>query len=203
MLKNIHKNLPVACILTLLFIYSCKTPFATREPEKPTTQQSTWIQPTSPHFVIANLQNAIAEKNVTNYIRCLADTSSSPVNFRYFADPAVANANPGLFINWQLFEEQNYLNQLLSSLPQDSISQITFDLISESSSQQDSAILIHEYHLIVKHTCQEPECPRIMDGQSEFRFVRSAENLWYIYRWSDNSIGDLPTWSMLRAYFGK
>jgi len=193
------------CFVLFLFVVvfsNCKTPFSTREPEEPKTQQSSWIQPTSPSYVMVNLKNAIAEKNITNYLRSLADTSNSQKQFRYVADPAVANANPSLFDHWGLDNEQTFINQLMLFLPKDSTSRLSLVLKSENTFQ-DSVVLVQDYHLVTNHTCKETECPRVMDGQAEFHLIRTAEDLWYIYLWIDHSVGDSPTWSKLRAYFGK
>jgi hypothetical protein len=146
--------------------------------------------------------NAIAEKNVTNYTRCLADTGNSSRTFGYLADPTIANANPGLFEKWGKEEEQNYLNQLNFFLPEDSTSRVSLDLLREDT-RQDSVFFLYEYELTVRHKVEAEECPRLMKGQAELRIERTAEELWYIYRWSDNSTGSDPTWSALRAYFGK
>ncbi len=188
--------------LAVLLLAQCKSPFATREPEEPKTEQSSWIQPTSPNYVMANLRNAVAEKNITNYLRCFADTSNSPKQFRFIAEPTVANANPGLFENWRIESEQTFINQLMLFLPRDSTSQLSFSPKSENT-YQDSVVLVQEYHLIIHHTCKSEECPRDMVGQAEFRLIRTPEDLWFIYLWIDRAVGDKPTWSLLKAYFGK
>ncbi|MBN2001016.1 hypothetical protein JW935_25955 [candidate division KSB1 bacterium] len=181
---------------------ACSNPFATREPEEPKSNQSTWIQPTSPTFLMANLRNAIKEKNAINYLRCLADTSESQLTFRYDADPAVANAHPGLFDRWGIEQEQTYFNQLLFFLPADSTSSLSLELLRENVFQ-DSVILLQRYQLTIRHKCRALDCPRMMEGQAEIKLLKNTSEFWYIYKWSDFSIGELPTWSELRAYFGK
>ena len=189
------------CIVILWHV-ACKTPFSTREPEPPISGQSSWIQPTSPSYVMINLRKAIAEKNNNNYLRCLADTNLVQQSFRYFPEPSVAAANPGLFINWDKEAERNYLNQMTAYLPGDSASSVVFTLISENTFQ-DSVILVQDYALIVAHKQQAAGCPKAMQGQAEFRLARSVDDLWYVYRWTDYATGDLSTWSLLRAFFGK
>lgn len=189
-------------VLLLAAALGCKTPFSTREPEEPRTSQSTWVQPTSPAYVMINLRTAIAERNSQNYLRCLADTSLVPGSFAFFPDPAVAAANPGLFLRWDKESERNYLNQLLAFVPRDSVSSLSMTLIREST-YQDSVVLVQEYVLTVGHRQQREGAPRQMRGQAEFRLIRSSEELWYIRRWADYATGDYPTWSALRAFFGK
>jgi hypothetical protein len=186
----------------LLLAAGCKTPFSTREPEEPKTTQSTWVQPTSPNYVMINLRTAVAERNSQNYLRCLADTSLVTASFAYLPESAVGAANPGLFLHWGKESERNYLNQLLAFLPKDSVSSLSINLIRESTFQ-DSVVLVQEYVLTIGHRQQTEGAPRQMRGQAEFRLMRSSEELWYIHRWADYATGDYPTWSSLRAFFGK
>ncbi len=181
---------------------SCKTPFSTREPETPNASQSNWVQPTSPNYVMINLRTAVTEKNSQNYLRCLADTGTAAVSFRYIPESSVAAANPGLFQEWSKESERNYLNQLLAYLPGDSLSTLTLTLIRENAFQ-DSVVLVQDYVLTLGHKQQSAGCPRQFRGQAEFRLRRSDEDLWYIYRWSDFATADQPAWSVLRAFFGK
>jgi hypothetical protein len=187
----------------LLLVLSCKTPFATRDPEPPKSQQSTWIQPTSPSYVLINLRNAIAEKNTQNYLRCLADTGKVVKRFLFIPEPSINAANPGVFRNWGHEEERIYLNQLLLYLPKDSTSQLTLTPLRESA-YQDSVILVQEYQLKLHHQRQAQVGLQLTRGQVEFRLIRSFENMWYIHRWTDYAIaGSQPTWSAVRAVFGK
>lgn len=191
----------VILIGLLLFLVSCENPFATREAEPPITNQSSWIQPTSATIVMANLKNAISEKNISNYMRCLADTANSPKSFVYFAEPSVALKNPGVFARWHKQEELNFMNQLMLYLPRDSASVLSFKTLRETPTA-DSLVFLNEYTLRLGLKC-EGDCPRLLTGQAEFRLVKTDEDLWYIHRWSDFSTGSGTTWSELRAYFGK
>ncbi len=189
-------------MVTTVFLLTCDNPFATREPEDPKSNQSTWIQPTSPAYVLANLRNAIKEKNATNYLRCLADTSESQRTFRYFADPATVSAHPGLFERWGKDQERTYFNQLLFFLPADSASGLSLDLLQENVFQ-DSVIMLQKYRLTVAHKCEASDCPRLMEGQAEIKLLKNTSEFWYIYMWRDYSVGETSTWSELRAYFGR
>ena len=184
-----------------LFAASCQNPFTTREPEPPVSNQSTWIQPTSANYVLVNLTNAINEKNITNYIRCLADTNNSKKSFLYLAEPSIALKNPGLFSQWQKEDELNFLNQMMLYLPKDSTSKLLLKSLRENSFQ-DSVILVKEYTLKLGLNCNN-DCPKDLQGQAEFRLSKTDEDLWFIHKWSDFSIGDQSTWSELRSYFGK
>ena len=184
-----------------MFVLGCQNPFATRKPEDPQSNQSTWVQPTSPNFVLINLTNAINEKNITNYIRCLSDSSNSKINFKYVAEPSIALQNPGLFSRCQKEEELNFLNQLMLYLPKDSTSKLLLKPLREISFQ-DSVVLVKEYILKLGLECTD-NCPKNIQGQAEFRLGKSDEDLWFIHKWSDFSTGDFANWSELRSYFGK
>jgi hypothetical protein len=191
----------------LIFIFSlayqyCDNPFATREPEPPQKSQSSWIQPTSPNYVLVNLKNAMQEKNKSNYLRCLADTSVSPKEFIFSPEPAVANANPGVFDRWDKEAESNYINQLYSHLPKDSLITVTFNRLKETTFQ-DSVILLQNYAIKMQDKCDETICFNNLAGQAEFRLLRTSDDFWYIHRWSDVAISDSLTWSDLKARFGK
>lgn len=192
-------------ILISLFFLAlyCENPFATREPEPPSNIQSTWNPPTSPKIVLVNLQYALEEKNKSNYLQCFADTSVSSKEYTFVPDPAVMAANPGVFNRWSKDAEANYVNQLYSYLPKDSLITVNFTKIREDDSPQDSFITQQNYTLKMHDRCDESTCLQIMTGQSEFRMIRTQDDLWYIYRWSDISVSDSLTWSDHKAQFGK
>jgi hypothetical protein len=192
----------VPAFIAIFLFFFCDSPFSTREPEQPKKSQSSWIQATSPDYVLINLKNAMQEKNKSNYLRCLADTSVSSKEFLFFAEPAVANANPGVFGRWDKEAESNYLNQLYSYLPKDSLSTVTFDRLKETT-YQDSVVLFQNYTIKIQDKCDETICFKYMTGQAEFRLLRTLDDLWYIFRWRDVSTSDSLTWSDLKARFGK
>lgn len=189
-------------LIAICLIVACQNPFATRDPETPKSDQSTWIQPTSPDYVLINLRNAIREKNITNVIRCLADTSLEE-SFEFIAEPAVAATYPNLFRHWGILDEQNYLNQLMLYLTPDSTTNLELKSPeTRTFEDSDHYIVIQDYELTIHHSCDRNDCPRYMEGQAEFRLVRNREDLWMIYRWSDSSINDSPVWSQLKAALG-
>ncbi len=197
------KKLTIIQIFAFLFIFQfCDNPFATREPEPPLKSQSSWIQPTSPSYVLINLKNAMQEKNKSNYLRCLADTSVSSKEFIFYPEPAVANANPGIFDRWDKEAESNFINQLYSHLPKDSLINVAFNRLNETTFQ-DSVTLLQNYAITMQDKCTETACFQHLAGQAEFRLVRTQDDVWYIHLWRDVSVSDSLTWSDLKARFGK
>ena len=198
-----QKKFNIFVVFFIVFAsHGCDNPFATREPESPQKNQSSWIQATSPSYVLINLKNAMQEKNKSNYLRCLADTSVSSQEFLFYPEPAVANANPGVFDRWGKEAESNFVNQLYSYLPRDSLISVTFNRLKETTFQ-DSVVLLQDYVINMQDKCDEGLCFSYMIGQAEFRLVRTLDDLWYIHRWRDVSTSDSLTWSDLKARFGK
>lgn len=189
-------------LLIFVLSLSCQWPFDTREPEPPKVQRSTWIQPTSPEMVLTNMKNAIAEKNIENYMRCLVDSVHSTKTFVYVPDPVVANTNPTLFRQWDIARERNYINQVFAVLPADSSRRLVFQELP-STVTPDSAVLKRNYELVLKHILPPKDFPREARGQAEFWLAKNDAGDWAIYRWIDAGIADAPSWSALRASFGK
>jgi hypothetical protein len=185
-------------ILTL----SCANPFATREPEVPSRQASSWIPPQSPEIVLINLRNALVQKNVENYLRSLVDSTRSSRRFRFEPDQSAVVANPGVFSNWDVQRERFYLQQLFSVLPEDSVRALDFTPVTSNVSA-DTAEFTRSYELRLHHTQQGQGIPAVLRGQATFWLSSDASGNWAIHRWADFSNGRDPSWSVLKAAFGK
>jgi hypothetical protein len=206
-----HKNQPeemntgaratAVAVSAMLFTAGCENPFQTRTPEPPTQSRGTFITPLTPEAVIANLRNAVAEQNLVNYSRSLADPARGGT-FRYQADPAVENSRPELFANWGLEEEKHYFGQLSAALPPDSTRVLSFTPKSLTTIG-DSAVFVEDYQLRVHHTQQAGGIARNYAGQARFILRRDNLGEWAIHRWADFSTGSTPTWSALKASFGQ
>ncbi len=197
----------IFCLLIPLLLTGCDAIFGTREPEEPdeNISRSLWQQPTSPGIVLENLKNAFSERNEENYLRSLADSTSSEREFLFIPSKEAAVNNPGAFQGWGLNEERVYINLLFSesSLPEGVISSLEFTSFEEPSIPSDSALFEEIYELELEHTLEN--VPPKMMGIAKFRMARSDDGNWSIYRWedlafsNDNDTLDLPTWSELKA----
>ncbi len=180
----------------------CTNPFTLREPEPPATGRSTWIPPRRPELVLENLRNSILEQNLENYLRCLSDTARKARPYRFIADPLVAAENPGTFEFWSREDEREYFSQLRAILPDDSLHFLT--LVPVQNTQfGDSALLVQNYTLVVRHTQQDQGVPGEVSGQARFFLGVDEFGDWAIYRWEDRATGQTPTWSVLKAIFAK
>lgn len=181
---------------------SCTNPFSTRDPEVPNRGASTWIPPQSADIVLVNLRNAVLQKNVENYLRSLVDSTRSARRFRFEPDQSAAVGNPGVFAYWDVDKERFYLSQLFAVLPDDSLRTLDFALLSSNVSA-DTAEFTETYELEIHHTQQSQGLPVVVRGQATFWLSSDALGNWAVYRWADFGTGDDPTWSDLKAAFGK
>lgn len=188
--------------LLSLLTPACRSPFSTREAESPNLKRSEWFPPTSPSVVLANVRNAVQSKNVTNYLKCMADSSTTHREFAFIADQSVANNNPGFFDKWNLESEGNFIRQIFSVVPEDSVSKLVLETLSENS-YPDSALFVQNYTLQIEHTLG-PAYPRKAEGQVELLMIAVQQTgYWYIQRWTDTGFNEIASWSNLKVLFGK
>lgn len=185
--------------LSIILGLACENPFSTREPEPPDLQNpSTFVPPTSPEFVFLNLQFAVRERNVENYILSFVDSTRSQRRFIFVPDQGVAAVNPGTFIDWNLENERLYLFQLLQATPSSSLHNLSF--VEESRSEtSETASFTQNYEVVVEHS--RADIPTEFRGQSKFWLERNETGDWAIYRWEDFTNGVDPSWSELKALF--
>jgi len=190
------KVFKITILLLFSVIYSCENPFATREPEPPSQEQSTWIHPTLPSLVIDNLKYSIIEANTTNYIKCLIDSNSQ---YKFIPDAFVNANNPGFFDYWDLSSEQNYITKLFAAT-YDSARKVSF-YAEPALDYQDSVQINVKYDLEIHHNLTESYA-KVVEGQAEL-WLKERNGEWFITRWIDYGIGENPSWSSLKANFGK
>lgn len=186
----------IIIFIIILFI-ACQNPFETREAEKPSQKRTNREIPSDPETVLRNLQNAIAEMNVDNYMLCLLSTEKG---FHFTPDPFVKENNPDVFVSWNDQSERSYFKQLANYLPSDSLSRLFLSIVS-TEVFQDSALLRKKYKLYLHHT-YSGKVPNEAEGRTDFWLTRE-EGYWYIKRWVDIGATDIPSWSSVKAGFGK
>jgi len=180
-----------------LFV-SCQNPFTTRDPEAPSGEQTSWIQPIAPEIVIANLQSSILERNIENYIRCFGLADDVRKNFTFVPEISVSNNFQGIFANWSISEERIYMNNLFGFTHADSTSNLRFTDITEIQFG-DSVSTTKEYDLFIAHT--NPTAPTIVNGRMVLNIRKGSDALWFISSWSDIKTGSSPVWTLLKAEF--
>jgi len=191
-------------LLTLIacFLFFCKNPFSTRTPEPPENQQRTnWIQPTDSRDVLTNLQNAIKDKNLTNYINCFTNTPKNSRHFGYKPDNNALIRYPGVWSNWKLEHEQTYITNVFHAVPNDSLISLIYLGEGVENPLPDSTIIIRDYELNIGHNRNPDQFPKKVKGRTEFRLSENNDGFWAIYFWIDDSFEGSPSWSDLKASF--
>jgi hypothetical protein len=172
--------------------------FNTRDVEPPTDPRSNYMPPTTPDIVIINMQFAIAEKNLNNYLSCFVDTNYSSRSFTYFADVNSQVQYP-IFSNWQLSNEKTYFTNLLSLTDPQSNSNL-FLSNEVLTVTLDTAIYDSDYLLRFEH--QRTTVSQTLSGKLRFIMASDSRYLWSIHSWTDFKDDDNDTtWSVLKANF--
>ncbi|MFC2092992.1 hypothetical protein ACFLSV_03745 [Bacteroidota bacterium] len=187
-------------ILFLFVLISGCGLFDTRDVEPPTDPRSNFTPPTSPDIVIVNLQFAVAEKNLNNYMACFVDTNFSSRKFNYQADVSSQVQYPTIFLFWNLSSEKSYYTTLLALTNAQSNSHLFLsdEMLSISL---DTAIYDADYLLRFEH--QRPTVAQTLKGKLRFYLAADSRNLWSIHSWFDfkEPTANDTTWSVLKANF--
>ena len=164
--------------------------FEPREPEQPTQSGDHFDQPGQPSIVISNLSYAITEKNVSNYMKCLVDTTVSTRPFKFNPSSDAAN-----LVNWSLADERSYFINFTGSIGKNGYSDL---LLTEADSitTADSKTYQYKYSLAFSRI-GEPS--RMVSGHMELKLAVD-NGFWSIYEWSDFKDLD-TTWSRLKLEF--
>lgn len=184
-------------IIFVSFLNSCGL-FDTRDVEPPIDPRSNFIPPTSPELVLVNLQFAIAEKNIDNYMKCFVDSTFAGVSYRFFADAPTQIQFP-ILTGWNINNERIYYTNLVSATSIESSSNL---FLSNFTMTQgiDSAIYDAEYLLAFNHN--RNVIPKTSKGKLRFVLVPDSRSLWGIKTWNDFKIEESDTtWSYLKASF--
>ena len=172
--------------------------FEPRTPEPPSQSSLNFRPPTDPAIVIANLQSAIDQKNVANYVRCFADPATMRRRF-VFTPSAEANAQYGsAFSNWDVTEEQAYFQNLTARSSPTAFSNL---LLTPKSSVVTADSVIYSYDYIFTFEHSDPGFPKTARGNLQFSLATDNSNFWMIYQWSDFKTGEDITWSMFKGKF--
>jgi hypothetical protein len=184
-------------LLLSLFFNGCGL-FGLRDAEIPTEPRSNFTPPTTPDIVLANLQSAITDKDINNYLQCIVDTSLTSKKFVYTADISSQIQYP-IFKNWDISYEKNYFYNLLSLTNSQSTSLLFYTNVN-TVTYSDSAIYDMDYLLRFDH--QKTSVAKTLSGKLRFVMVINSKNLWAISGWIDiKGVDTDTTWSVLKANF--
>jgi hypothetical protein len=172
--------------------------FEPREPEEPTQSGLNFIPPTDPGIVITNLQAAVDQKNIANYMNCFTDPERQGGPF-VFLPSAEGSAQYGPVLNeWTRSKEEGYFRNLIAQSPPDAFSNLLLNLTSSVVSA-DSVVYEFEYTFTFQHA--DPGFPQTAKGRLQFTIGVDNSNFWTIFRWIDYKTTDGPTWSLFKGKF--
>lgn len=181
----------------ILILFTSCSLFETREPEPPGLGQgSIFIQPDRPEAVIENLQNAVANLNLQNYVQSLDDSRFmfTPTNSAQINDPTI-------WANWSVLEEQLYFNNLRAAAEGLTGHQLQFTNINSESQSVTVQQFRANYTLTVVHNRTSADIPTVAQGEIILLIEAGENGLWNIVSWTDISSGGTFSWSDFKAAF--
>jgi hypothetical protein len=184
-----------AILLVFLLPLSACDLFQTREPEQPSQTTSTFIPPTSYDLVLRNLQFAVSEYNVDNYMRCFVDSAYR--RYEFIPAPEARARFANIFNTWSLESERRYFQNL--GAPSIGAPSLTFPSQAPIYTGSDSVIYNLNYTLYFPH--RKAGIPQVVQGNMQLYLGVDPRRLWSIYRWQDSRTTTDSTWSYWKAVF--
>ena len=170
-----------------------------REPEEPSQTGLDFSPPTDPTIVIANLQGAIDQKNLANYVSCFADPAKTSRPFTFVASAEARAQYPAILDGWSLDDERDYFQNMMAKTQKGAFSNLLLSLRS-SAIAADSVTYSYDYVLTIEHT--DPGIQRTARGNLQFTLGADRNRFWAIYRWIDFKTTSDVTWSAFKGKFG-
>lgn len=172
--------------------------FQPRDPEDPSQSSLNYLPPTDPSIVMANLQSAIEQKSVANYVACFADASRGAAPFAFTPSADAAAAFGSTLMSWTIREEQAYFQNLISRSSQSAYAAVSLTLKSTTVTS-DSVISAYDYVLVFEHN--DTGFPTTARGSLQFTMRQDASNFWMIQRWVDFKTTTDISWSHFKGKF--
>ena len=194
------RNPRVFLLVSVLLVSGCGI-FETRTPEAPQQGRSDFQPPTSPDIVVQNIENAIADRDVNNYMACLSDTIYGGKAFTFVPSANAVRQYASIFQNWDKNSEQSYFNNLISQSSTTSSAALLVSSEELVAQGTDTYIYSANYTLIWPNKVSGN--PQQVQGNLQFSLGVDRNQNWAIYRWVDSGVGDSLTWSDLKARFSQ
>ena len=190
-MKMSSKILPIIILFTAV---SCDL-FQVRDPEDPNETKSSYRVPVEPKGVIENLINSFKDRNSNDY-KMNFSTGPPLVNRDFYFVPS-GNVFSNFPTNWNINEEFQYFNNLITRTPQNVPITLLFS-DEEYDIRADSSIYSAKYFLSVPILNSEP---KIFRGSLKFTMITDITAAWIIYFWEDIAEQDSKSWSELKIEF--
>ena len=180
----------------LVALFGCGL-FEPRNPEPPGQTSLDYIPATVPGIVMSNLKNAIAQKNVDNYVRSFSDPAVSSVTFVFNPSADASSIYPNVR-EWTFADEREYFQNLVAKA--DGFSSLILTP-KDSLIGGTEATYNFDYLLSFQHT-DAATFPTTARGNLQFILAPDEANIWSIFSWSDFSTSAEITWSSFKGKFG-
>jgi len=171
--------------------------FDPREPEPPEQSSFNNTPATVPSIVISNLLNAVAQKNVENYIRNFSDSSVTGRAFVFVPSADASSTYPNVR-EWTYSDEKEYFQNLVAKA--DGFSTLTLTPNDSLIGTSEASYNFH-YVLTFQHT-DAATFPTSASGTLQFALAPDASNIWSINSWTDFNTSSDITWSAFKGRFG-
>ncbi len=195
--NNFLKKLAVL-LISCIVISGCDI-FNTRDAEKPTQPRSDFEPAATVDILIQNFINSLKDKDVTNYMACLSDTSFTEKKFHFIPSNEAISTYPTL-MDWEKRNEEQYFTNM--SIKVNSNSQIVLTLKEGARNNfGDSTFYTASYSLNLPFVNSNSEItPEIYEGTLTFKMIRDSRSVWSIYSWQDNKTTNASlSWSDLKG----
>ena len=189
-----NKICPLCSILIVSLFAGC-TLFSPRDPEDPSNEAGTFLQPDTPEQVIDNIRSAIAELNTPNYGRSLE------ASIAFVPSASAAAQDPAIWSNWSRTEEEQYFGTLAAAAQFATGHDLTLNDQTISIVTDDRFEMDASYTLTINHN--RPDVPTAAQGRLIWVITQGEDGLWRLAEWTDRELGNVTSWSDLKAEFVK
>lgn len=190
-------------VLLTVILYGCDF-FGTRNPEQPDIGKSNFLPPTEPSIVILNLETALKEKNIDNYINCFYNFGDVPrLEFQFNAATDALTQFPSIFVIWGANEERRSFSSIFASLTEGQTPKLNWINRQPLQETADSAIFTSDYYLYSPNN--DNNIPDEYAGRLQFTMTFRNNGFWYISKWIDINTQVVDsvknTWSVLKGFY--
>jgi hypothetical protein len=190
-------------LLFCTLLMSCGL-FDTRDPENPVSENQTLPAAFTKEILFSNFKTSIEQKNIKEYEKLFADTSSHSRMFIFIPNQSSGARYGAVFASWNRTMETNYLQNAVAAVG--AASSIQFQVTSGPqiiTYQGDSAHYTFDYLLYVPHNRTDVNTQQFA-GRCEITMSPDKSNpIWRIYRWVDFETKKDSSWSELKGQFAK
>lgn len=175
----------------LLGLTAC---FNIRPVEPPSSSASSWVSPTDYQILLVNLQTAITQGEVQNYLRCFNQDS-----LQFSPAANLINNNENVWQNWSIQDEQAYIENVIADLSVSSGNSLSLAETDLQDVTADSLKYVGDYLLRMNHS--DTSLTKVFQGQIQLMIKLNRFNEWEIHRWTDIEIFPDSSWSELKLRY--